>query len=105
MDEQGELSIIDNQQLEWDLNKHFVLSDFELLCLPCVKDLSPDELSALSDLPEPITRSTPHTRIVKFRKVGNVIVYLHMESLNEPVGTGRLEKIRQLFLRSGQISL
>ncbi|MNK24675.1 hypothetical protein D3C87_429870 [compost metagenome] len=105
MDEQGQLTIIDNRQLEWDLNKHFVLSDSDLLCLPCIKDLSPDELSALSGLPEQITQSTPHTRTLKFRKVGNTVFYLHMESLNEPVGTGRLEKIRQLFLRSGQISL
>lgn len=105
MDENSKLSIRDNSVLKWDLNKNYVLSDSEMLCLPCLREFSTDELKPLSDLPESIPSTVLHTRILKFRKVENTIFYLHMETLNKLVETGHVEKIQKLFLKTGQISL
>lgn len=105
MDEHSKLSVRDNSILKWDLNKNYVLSDSEMLCLPCLQEFSVEELKPLSDLPESIPSTAPHTRILKFRKVGDTIFYLHMETLNKLVETGHVEKIQKLFLKSGQITL
>jgi len=105
MDDNSKLSIRDNSVLKWDLNKNYVLSDSEMLCLPCLKEFSSDELKPLSDLPESIPSTVLHARILKFRKVENTIFYLHMETLNKLVETGHVEKIQKLFLKSGQIAL
>lgn len=105
LDEKSELTVWNNAALELDPNKDYVLSDSEILCFPCFKDISDDELKPLAEFPEPINELSAHTRTLKFRKVGNTIFYLHMESLNESVGTSRLEKIERLFLKSGRIPL
>jgi hypothetical protein len=105
MDENLKLLVRDNSVLKWDLNKNYVLSDSEMLCLPCLKEFSKEELKPLSDLPESIPSTALHTRILKFRKVGSTILYLHIETLNKLVETSRMEKIQQLFLKTGQISL
>jgi hypothetical protein len=81
-----------------------VLSDTDILCLPCSKELSSGELRSLSDLPGGITPDAPHTRILKFRKAGNTVFYLHMESLNRINETGQ-ERIRRLYLKNGKIEL
>lgn len=99
MDENSILKIGHNDLLKWDLNKNFVLSDADLLCLPCLKDLSLEENKLLSDLPEAIPSQVPHTRILKLRKVGNTILVLHLESLEEA------GKTKQLFLKTGKIEL
>lgn len=105
VDENSKLLVRDNSILKWDLNKDYVLSDSGLLCLPCLREFSKDELKLLSDLPGSIPPTSLHTRILKFRKAGNTIFYLHMETLNKLVETGHVEKIQQLFLKTGQISL
>lgn len=104
VDENSRLKVSENNLLKWDLNKHFVLSNKEMLCLPCLKDLSAEENRLLSELPEAISSTTPHTRILKLRKVGNSILVLHLESLDNTTETGAL-KIRQLFLKTGKINL
>ena len=101
MDENSKLKVWDNDLLKWDLNKHFVLSDVDLLCLPVLKDLSSQEIAVLSNLPEAISSTAPHTRILKLRKVGNSILVLHLESLDESKNL----KMKQLFLKTGKIEL
>lgn len=101
MDENSKLKVWNNDLLKWDLNKNFVLSDADLLCLPCLKDLSSQEIRMLSDLPEAISSTAPHTRILKLRKIGNSILVLHLESLDEPKNL----KMKQLFLKTGKIAL
>lgn len=101
MDENSKLKVWDNDLLKWDLNKHFVLSDADLLCLPVLKDLSSQEIGMLSNLPEAIPSTSPHTRILKLRKVGNSILVLHLESLDESKNL----KMKQLFLKTGKIEL
>jgi hypothetical protein len=105
VDENSKLQIRDNSVLKWDLNKNYVLSDSEMLCLPCLREFSKEEFQPLVDLPGSILSSSPHTRVLKFRKVGETIFYLHMETLNKQIEANRVEKIQQLFLKSGQISL
>jgi|GEM_PF-5413821 len=105
MDENSKLLVRDNSILKWDLNKNYVLSDSGMLCLPCLKEFSNEEIKPLSDLPESIPLTAPHTRTLKFRKVGDTIFYLHMETLNKVVETGHVEKIQQLFLKTGHITL
>ncbi|WP_430404494.1 hypothetical protein [Fluviicola sp.] len=105
MDEHSKLEVRDNSILKWDLNKDYVLSDSEILCLPCLREFPADELKPLSDLPGSIPSTSLHKRTLKFRKVGNTIFYLHMEALNKLVETGHVEKIQKLFLKTGQISL
>jgi hypothetical protein len=104
MDKNSNLVVRDNSILKWDLNKHYILSGSALLCLPCLKELPINDISVMSDLPGSILPETPHTRTLKFRKEGNTIFYLHMESMNKVTETGYL-KIRQLFLKTGQIQL
>lgn len=104
MDENSRLKMWDNSLLKWDLNKNFVLSDSDMLCLPCLKDLSKEEIAFLSDLPVSISSTNNHTRILKLRKVGNEIIVLHMESLDKITEAGSL-RIKQLFLKTGKISL
>lgn len=101
MDENSRLKVWNNDLLKWDLNKNFVLSDADLLCLPCLKDLSSQEIGMLSNLPEAIPPTAPHTRQLKLRKVGNSILVLHLESLDEPKNL----KMKQLFLKTGKIEL
>lgn len=101
MDENSKLKVWDNDLLKWDLNKHFVLSDVDLLCLPVLKDLSSQEIAMLSNLPEAIPSTAPHTRQLKLRKVGNSILVLHLESLDESKNL----KMKQLFLKTGKIEL
>ncbi len=105
MDKNSNLVVKDNSILKWDLNKHYIQSGSALLCLPCLKDLSANDISGLSDLPGSINTDAPHTRTLKFRKEGNTVFYLHMESLNKTVETGHVEKIQLLFLKTGQIRL
>ncbi|MDF3028553.1 MAG: hypothetical protein K0S23_2860 [Fluviicola sp.] len=104
MDKHSNLLVRDNSVLKWDLNKDYILSGSEMICLPCLKELPAQVNASLSGLPESIMQSAPHTRILKFRKVGNSIFYLHMESLNKGTETGYL-KIRQLFLKTGNFQL
>lgn len=104
MDENSMLKVWDNSLLKWDLNKNFVLSDADLLCLPCLKDLSPRDNKLLSDLPEAIQSTAPHTRMLKLRKVGSSILVLHLESLDKSTDAGSL-KVKQLFLKTGKIEL
>lgn len=105
MDEHSNLIVRDNRMLKWDLNKHFVLSGSEMMCFPCSKELSAEDVQALSALPEQIQPASPQTRTLKFRKVGKTIFYLHMESLNKVMETGHVEKVQRLFLKPGQIRL
>lgn len=105
LDEKSELTVWDNAVVKLDPNKDYVLSDSEILCFPSLKDFSENELKPLTELPEPISELASHTRTLKFRKVGDTLFYLHIESLNESVGTSRMEKIGRLFLKSGQIPL
>lgn len=99
MDEDSRLKVSDNSILKWDLNKNFVLSDSDLLCLPCLKDLLPEENCLLSDLPSVAQPAESGTRQLKLRKVGNTIRVLHLESLEDS------GKIKQLFLKTGKIEL
>ena len=105
MDEDTKWRKWNNSALKWDLNKHFVISDDELLCLPAVTDLSPENMKGLSALPEVIQSNTPHTRILKFRKVGSTVFFLHMETVNKPVEARNQDKIEKLFLKTGKIQL
>lgn len=105
MDENSNLVVRDNSVLKWDLNKHYIFSGSDLLCLPCLKEFSTADLNPLSDLPASIPPTSPHTATLKFRKVGDTIFYLHMESLNKVVETGHVEKIQLLFLKTGRIQL
>lgn len=105
LDEHSELKIVENNTLKWDLLKNYVMTDSDMMCLPCMKPLSDDETKALSDLPAEIAANSPHTRILRFRKVGNEVFYLHMETLNQIVETGHVEKIKELYLRTGKIAL
>ncbi|MNU83388.1 hypothetical protein D3C71_730880 [compost metagenome] len=105
LNERSELEMVDNAELKWDLLKHYVMTDSEMMCLPCMKELSEKEIKELSDLPGSIDPKSPHTRIIRFRKVGNTVVYLHIETLNQIVETGHVEKIKELFLKTGSISL
>lgn len=104
MDEDSRLKVYNNSLLKWDLNKNFVLTDSDLVCLPCLKDLSPEEEKLMSDLPGEIPATEPHTRILKLRKVGNSIRVLHLESLDKSTDSGSL-RIKQLFLKTGKIEL
>lgn len=105
LNELSELRTVDNSELKWDLLKNYVMTDSDLMCLPCMKDLSEKEIGELSGLPESIDPKAPHTRSIRFRKVGNAIFYLHIETLNQIVETGHVEKIKELFLKTGSISL
>ena len=105
MDENAKLTIRANEVLKWDLNKHFVLTDSEMLCLPLLKELTAEEIGFLSDQPESVSQASQHTRILKMRKVGNTILFLHMETVNKLIETGNVEKIERLFLKSGKIQL
>ncbi|WP_300665989.1 hypothetical protein [Fluviicola sp.] len=105
LNERSELEVVDNTELKWDLLKNYVMTDSEMMCLPCMKQLSGKEINELSDLPASIDPKSPHTRIIRFRKVGNAVVYLHIETLNQIVETGHVEKIKELFLKTGSISL
>ncbi|WP_343634336.1 hypothetical protein [Fluviicola sp.] len=104
LDQNSQLKVFGNELLKWDLNKHFVLSNAEMLCLPCLKELSAEDIHLLSDLPEAISPGTPHTRILKLRKAGNSVLVLHLESLDHTTETG-VARIRQLFLKTGKINL
>ena len=104
MDEDFNLKVWDNGVLKWDLNKHYVLSDSDMLCLPCLKNLSKEEVTFLSDLPVSISPTNNHTRILKLRKVGNSIISLHIETLDKVTEAGSL-RIKQLFLKTGKIEL
>lgn len=95
----------DNSVLKWDLLKNYVLSDSEILCLPCMKELSPEDVANLSGLPEEINAEEPNTRILRFRKVGEKVYYVHIETSNKVVETGHTEKITELFLKTGSIGL
>lgn len=105
LNERSELEIVGNAELKWDLLKHYVMSNSEMMCLPCLKQLSETEIKELSDLPGAIDPKSPHTRVIRFRKVGNTIFYVHLETLNQIVETGHVEKIKELFLKTGSISL
>ncbi len=105
MDEELKLRKWDNSLLKWDLNKNFVMSDSELFCLPAITDFSQEESKVLLTLPEAIQQNTPHTRILKFRKVGNTVFFLHMETINKHLEARNQEKIEKLFLKTGSISL
>ncbi len=104
MDENSKLTVSDNSVLKWDLNKHYVLSNSDMLFLPALKELSAEDITFLSDLPKSITPAAPHTRILKLRKVGNTVIVLHMETLDKVLENGSL-KIKELFLKTGQIQL
>lgn len=105
LNERSELEVVDNSILKWDLLKNYVSTDSEMMCLPCMKSLTGAEIAALSDLPEGVPENNPHTRMLRFRKVGNTVFYLHMETLNQVVETGHVEKIKELYLNTGKISL
>ncbi|MDR0801686.1 hypothetical protein [Fluviicola sp.] len=105
LDERSELKVVENTILKWDLLKNYVMTDSDMMCLPCMKPLTEEETKALSALPEMIAANSPHTRILRFRKVNNEVFYLHMETLNQVVETGHVEKIKELYLRTGKISL
>ena len=105
MDENSKLTVKDNSALEWDLNKHYVLTNSDMLCLPALKELTAEDISLLSDLPASVAPTDPQTRIMKLRKVGNRICVLHMETMNKVLETGHVEKVERLFLKTGTISL
>lgn len=105
LNEQSELQVVENSALKWDLLKNYVTTDSEMLCLPCIKELTKEETEALSDLPADIAEKAPHTRMLRFRKVGNEVFYLHVETLNQMVETGHVEKIKELYLRTGKMTL
>jgi hypothetical protein len=105
MNEKSELTIIDNHVLKWDLIKNYIFSENELMCLPAIKELSKEELTNLSGLPKEIESTDNHTRILRFRKVGDQILYVHIETLNKLVETGHVEKVTNLYLKTGAIRL
>ncbi|AEA44261.1 hypothetical protein [Fluviicola taffensis] len=105
MNEQLELTVFDNNKLKWDLLKNYILADNELMCLPTIKNLSEIDLENLSGLPKEIEWGANHTRILRFRKVENQIRYVHIETANKLVETGHVEKIKELYLKTGVIAL
>lgn len=106
LDEQANLQVKDNRVLQWDPNKHFVLSESDLMCLPCSVELSAEDLHALSGVPEALSsEGSAHERMLTFRKSGKQVFYVHIECTTKEGKEEPMERIRQLFSRNGRIGM